>query len=87
MLRKYYICSPEGDINVTREEYLTLIGEAPASGYANKVYKEMITMDEVPVEYQNEVETIVANKIAKWGKYKGRPITAYELKNMIEEVL
>ena len=87
MLEKYYICSPEGDINVTREEYIALIGEAPASGYANQVYKEMITMDEVPVEYQNEVETLVSNKIAKLGQYKGRPITAYELKTMIEEVL
>ena len=47
----------------------------------------MITIDEVPAEYKSEVETIVANKIAAWGPYKGRPVTAYELKHMIEEVL
>jgi hypothetical protein len=87
MLEKYYICRPEGDINVTREEYLALIGEAPVSGYANNVYKEMITIDEVPAEYRDRVETIVANKIAAWGKYKGQSISALELKNMIEEVL
>jgi hypothetical protein len=87
MLEKYYICSPEGDINVTREEYLALIGETPVSGYANNVYREIITIDEVPIEYKEEVKTIVANKIAKWGEYKNQTITALELKNMIEGAL
>lgn len=87
MLEKYYICSPEGDINITREEYLALIGEAPVSGYANQVYKEIITIDDVPSEYREQVNTIVYNKIAKWGEYKNQTITASELKNMLEEVL
>lgn len=87
MLEKYYICSPEGDINVTREEYLALIGEAPVSGYANQVYKEIITIDDVPSEYREQVNAIVYNKIAKWGEYKNQTITASEFKNMLEEVL
>lgn len=87
MLQRYYICSPTGDINVTKEEYLALIGEAPVSNYANKVYKEIITIDDVPLEYQDAVKTIVSNKITKWGEYKHQVISALELKNMIEGVL
>ena len=87
MLEKYYICSQEGDINVTREEYLALIGEAPVSGYANNVYREIITIDEVPAEYQEEVKTIVANKIAKWGEHKNQSISSSEFQKLLEEAL
>jgi hypothetical protein len=87
MLEKYYICSPTGDINLTKEEYLALIGEPPVSNYANQVYKEIITIDDVPSEYKDEVTKIVYNKVAKWGEHKNQTITALELKNMIEGVL
>jgi hypothetical protein len=87
MLQKYYICSTTGDIEVTKEEYLALIGEPPVSSYANQVYKEIITINDVPTEYREQVNTIVYNKIAKWGEYKNQTITALELKNMIEGVL
>lgn len=87
MTQKYYICSTAGDINVTREEYLALIGEVPVSNYANKVYKETMTLEEVPAEYQEAVKTIVSNKIAKWGEYYAQSISSSEFQKMLEEVL
>ena len=90
MSKRYYIfnsINKKGFEEVTEEQWNNLIGEHPISSYANQIYHEIITIDDVPYEYRDEVEMIVCNKIDKWGEYKSQIISSLELQNMLEEVL
>ena len=89
-MKHYYISNPnaeKGFNEVTEAEWNAIIGQPPISDYANSVYCGSITLEEIPEEYRVDVETIVANKIAKLGEYKDQTVSASELQNMIEEVL
>ena len=89
-MKHYYISNPKaerGFDEITEAEWNAIIGQPPVSGYANRVYRGSMTIDEVAEEHRAEVETIVANKIAKWGEYKDQAVSASELQNLIEEVL
>lgn len=85
----YYISAnnEKGLEEITEAEWNAIIGQEPNTTYANKIYRGTMSIDEVPEEYRAEVETIVANKIAKWGEYKNQAVSAFELQNMIEDVL
>lgn len=85
----YYISAnnEKGFEEISEIEWNVLIGQHPMNEYADQVYRGKKTIDEVPEEYRTDVETIIANKIAKWGEYKNQKITSNELQTMIEEVL
>ena len=89
-MKHYYISNPssaKGFDEITKAEWIAIIGEEPNRSYATKVYRGQITMDEVPEENKATVESIVAAKIARFGEYGDQPVPATELKNMVEEVL
>lgn len=85
----YYISADneKGFEEVTEAEWLSLIGDENQRGYANKVYRGEMTLDEVPEEYRTSVQAIVANKVARWGEYEQRAVTAEELKQLIDGVM
>jgi hypothetical protein len=89
-MKHHYIINPsseKGFEEVTETEWDELIGEKPYSQYSNQLYKSNITIEDIPEEYREKVQEIVNNKIAKWGTYAEQDTSAYELQNMIEEVL
>lgn len=89
-MKHYYIANPnssKGFEEVTEAEWLAIIGEEPNREYAAKVYRGQMSMDEVPEENKTTVESIVAARVARFGEYNQQPVSAIELKDMVEEVL
>lgn len=89
-MKHYYIINPNfnsGLIEVTESEFYSIIGDEEHRDYASKVYKGIMSIDEVPEENRATVESIVAARINKFGEYNSQPISNEEFMNMIEEVL
>ena len=87
---KYYISNPsaeKGFEELTETEWKELVGEDAYRGYARKLYCDLITLNDVPEEYRDEVVSIVNAKIARWGEYSQQEISERELEKMIEEAL
>lgn len=65
----YYIMINEapGYIKLTKEEFMSMSGEEPYSSYASKLYRNKISISDVPEEYREIVNELVSNKI----KYRG----------------
>lgn len=71
-MKRYYITNSLSDAGfeeITETEWRDLIGEAPYRQYAKKLYRGLITTNDIPEEYRERVEEIVNNKILKWGLY------------------
>lgn len=60
---------PKGFIEVTETEFTTLIGTEETRPYASKVYRNELSISEVPTELQEAVQAVVDAKIARWGEY------------------
>lgn len=88
-MKRYYISAnnEKGLEELTENEFFAIMGDDTHRPYANKVYCETMTIDEVPEEYRTTVESIVANKIAKWGLYRDREISPSELENILKGVI
>lgn len=89
-MKHYYISdttAPRGFVEVTESEYISLNGTAETAPYARQLYRDEITAADVPEEIRTEVETIVQNRIARFGTYAERHITPNEFYDMIEEVI
>lgn len=85
-MKHYYIADntqPKGFIEVSESEFYDLFGTDEIRPYANQVYRGIITIDEVPEELREEVQTVVNNKIARWGTYESRDIPDSEALNII----
>lgn len=85
----YYIAADneKGFEEITETEWNAIIGTEEIRPYVYKVYRGLLSIDEVPEELREQVQTIVNNKIARWGEYKNQEINSNELQSMIEEVL
>lgn len=69
---KYYIddtSQPNGFLEVSETEYKSFFGDEIIRTYVQSVYRGEITIDDVPYEYREAVETVVANKVKRWGRY------------------
>lgn len=89
-MKHYYISdttAPRGFVEVTESEYISLNGTDETRPYIGKLYRGEITAADVPDEIRTEVETIVQNRIARFGTYAERHITPNEFYDMIEEVI
>lgn len=88
-VRRFYISAnnDKGFEEITEAEWNGLIGEEPDSSFANKVYRGLLSIDDVPEENRATVELIVANKISKWGEYGEQPIRSDELGDMVKGVM
>lgn len=89
-MKHYYIADPsaeKGFVEVTEAEFTALLGDDTTRPYATKVYRGIISIDEVPEDLQEAVQAIVDAKIARWGEYNKQEVPAEELKTMIEGVI
>lgn len=89
-MKRYYIFDHtvhNGFEEVEESELYALLGTEEVRPYASQVYHGELSISEVPEELKESVETVVANKIARWGEYQKQEISASDLQTMIEEVL
>lgn len=80
-MRRYYIgdkAAPKGFVELTESEWLALFGDDTTAPYASKVYRGEIDLSEVPEAIREEVEAVVATKVARWGLYSERELTDKE---------
>lgn len=76
-MKHYYITDltqPKGFVEVTEAEWNAIVGTDETRPYASQVYRGEMTIEEVPEELREEVQTVVNNKIARWGTYENRDI-------------
>lgn len=67
---KYYVTINQRLTEVTESEFKWLHGGKTVHPYASKVYRGEMTIDEVPEELREEVQTVVDRRIERLGKYE-----------------
>ena len=77
-----------GYIEITESEYNTLLTVIRKKAtLTNKLYFSEITIDDIPAEWQEEIQQRVNNRISIEGEAEKQEISGNELLTMIEEVL
>lgn len=77
-----------GGTEITEAEYNDLLAEIrEKADLVNKLYSGEITIDAVPVDWQEEIQRRVDERVATEGEAARQEISGDELLNMIEEVL
>lgn len=73
-----------GGVEITKEEYENLLAEIRTKAeLVDKLYKEEITLAEVPTEWQEEIQRRVDERIAMQGTLEEQDISAEEALNII----
>ena len=89
-MKHYYIGDPaaeKGLVEVSESEFYAIVGDNTTGPYAAKVYSGIITIDDVPADLRDSVQTVVSNRIARFGEYNKQEVPANELKSMVEGVV
>ena len=89
-MKHYYITNPNlprGFEEVTESEFLAFVGDESTRPYTGKVYRGELSIEEVPEELRDAVQSVVDAKIARLGVYVEQDVPANELKTMIEEAI
>lgn len=81
-----YYTTIMGQDEHTEAEYLALVGDDTQRPYVLRLYQEEITLADVPEDLQEAVQTIVNNRIARWGLWKDLPASAHEVTALTEAV-
>ena len=77
-----------GGTEITEAEYNTLLSEIrEKSALVDKLYSGEITIDAVPVDWQEEIQRRVDERIAAEGEAEEQEISGDEFLSMIKEVL
>ena len=77
-----------GGTEITEEEYNALLSEIREKVVlVNKLYNEEITIQDVPTEWQEEIQRIVDERIEAEGIADEQEVSSDEFYNMLEEVL
>ena len=77
-----------GGVEITESEYTRLLAEIrEKSALVDKLYSGEITIDDVPTDWQEEIQRRVDERIAAEGEAAQQEISGDELLNMIEGVL
>ena len=77
-----------GGTEITEAEYNTLLSEIrEKADLVDKMYSGEITIEDVPTEWQEEIQRRVNERIAAEGAAKEQEISGDEFLSMIEEVL
>lgn len=77
-----------GGVEITEEEYNHLLSEIRTkASLVDKLYSGEITIDDVPTDWQEEIQRRVDERIAADGEAAEQPISGDEFLSMIEEVL
>ena len=87
---RYYIedqSQPNGFIEVSENEYKDLFGDNEIHPYVQAVYRGEIAINDVPTEHQEVVQTIVSNRVSRWGEFNDSDISDAEFRALVEEAL
>lgn len=77
-----------GGTEITKDEYDRLLTEIrERADLVNKLYSGEITIDDVPSEWQEEIQRRVNERIAADGEESEQDISGDELMSMMEAVL
>ena len=77
-----------GGTEITEAEYTALLSKIREKvDYVDKLYSGEITIDEVPADWQEEIQRRVDERIAAEGAAEEQEISGDEFLSMIEEVL
>lgn len=85
-MTRYYITDPtaeRGFVELTETEWFALIGDDTTRPYAGKLYRGEITIEEVPEDLCEAVQSVVDTRIARWGLYEERNLSDTEALNII----
>lgn len=80
---KYYIF--HGEV-LPPEEITTYFGDKTTFPYAQKLYCGEITLDDIPEDLRETVQTTVNNRVARWGAYEDQPVSTKELREFVESL-
>ena len=73
-----------GGVEITEAEYNALLSEIhEKASLVNRLYNGEITIDEVPVEWQEEIQRRVDERIAAEGAAEEQDLSAEEVLNII----
>ena len=77
-----------GGTEITEAEYNALLSEIrEKAALVDKLYSGEITLDEVPADWQEEIQRRVNERIAAEGEAAEQPVSGDEFLSMIEGVL
>ena len=77
-----------GGTEITEAEYNALLAEIrEKAALVNKLYSGEITIDEVPADWQEEIQRRVNERIAAEGEAAEQPVSGDEFLSMLEGVL
>ena len=77
-----------GGTEITEAEYNDLLAEIrEKAALVDKLYSGEITLDEVPADWQEEIQRRVNERITAEGEAAEQPISGDEFLSMMEEVL
>lgn len=85
-MTRYYISdhsAEKGFVELTESEWLALIGTEEVRPYANPIYRGEMTIEEVPEELREDVLAVVETKIAYFGLYSERELSANEALHIV----
>ena len=75
-------------IEITKEEYNSLLAEIRLKAeLVDKLYNSEITIEDVPTEWQEEIQRRVDERIEREAELEDEPISSEEFYSMVEEVL
>lgn len=73
-----------GGVEITEEEYNRLLAEIrEKADYVNKVYSGEIVLDDVPTDWQEEIQRRVDERIAQQGAADDQELSAEEALDII----
>ena len=86
-MKRFYISHPNIKKldEIQEEEFYSLVGNKNIHFYVNEVYHEIISLEDVPEEYRNEVQSCVSNRTARFGEYQSKA-TEEDLYNALAEL-
>lgn len=77
-----------GGTEITESEYNALLAEIrEKDALVDKLYSGEITIDDVPTDWQEEIQRRVNERIAAEGEADQQPVSGDEFLSMLEEVL
>ena len=83
-----YIGTGYGGVEITEAEYNALLAEIrEKAALVDKLYSGEITLDEVPADWQEEIQRRVNERIAAEGEAAEQPVSGDEFLSMLEGVL
>lgn len=85
-MKKYYIANTNKYlVEVTEKEFIDIFGTKDIWKYVIRVYHNTMSISDVPTELQEQVQTTVNNRIARFGEYQSKA-TEEDLYNALAEL-